>query len=59
MSGARLVEALTRVGYPGSDELEGGALDWMMEQPGLQPMFEWLCQTLGPQNALTAAQQQE
>ena len=52
MSGNKFVEALSRVGYPGSSEIDGCSFDWIFEFDAVVPFLDWFCEEVQADNRL-------
>ena len=51
--GAKILGALSRIGYPKANEFEGDSLEWLFDCESVVPFLEWFCDNIHESNVLS------
>ncbi|XP_022799763.1 HAUS augmin-like complex subunit 3 [Stylophora pistillata] len=51
--GARILSALSRIGYPKANQFEGDSFDWLFDCESVVPFLEWFCENIHESNVVS------
>lgn len=51
--GAKILSALSRIGYPKVNQFEGDSLEWLFDSESIVPFLEWFFENIHESNVVS------